>query len=291
MNRMRVNEYKKWLRQVLQKEQLTTEEMAQILDGQLRLPAREMDAALIRKCRKALYPDLQGADMPGKQETLHRVRSFLQKEGRPEGTKAIESAGAKRHFFLRPAAFVSCVLFVVLLFGISINAVGFNVWDMIFHWNDESMKMEIAMQRQIKGREDHLGQSYDDAFIRKLAEMEMTPLLPSWMPDGFGLERVEGKIETEDYRWAVGNYTSGDMQLQISVFLDISGNFGGIWSLQKDEREPDIFEQGGIKFYIMDNLSRSRVFWYDPPYTISITGHVNREELRQMIDSIFERSI
>jgi hypothetical protein len=290
---MKKKDYNKWLAQVLQKGELTAQEMEQILDGQLRLPARAMDAALIRRCRLALYPHIQGADVPGKRETLNRVHAFLQKDGNREDAKANASAGAKRRFFIRPAALVACVLFCVLMFRVSNDAVGFNVWDLLFSWNDEFMKMELDMQAKLTGNNnvDYLNHIQTDAFFKKLEELEITPALPTWMPDGFTLEHVDSMVESESYRWAMGSYSCDDSDLMILVAKNTSKDPGGAISLEKDEREPEIFEQGGIKFYIMDNLSRSRVFWYDPPYMINISGHVTREELRQMIDSIFERSI
>jgi hypothetical protein len=112
-------EYKKWLGQILQKEELTAQEMEQILDGQYNLPARAMDAALIQKCRLALYPQLRGADVPGKRETLDRVHAFLQRENSKEDSKANGPTGAKRRFFLRPATLVASVLFCVILFNVS----------------------------------------------------------------------------------------------------------------------------------------------------------------------------
>lgn len=288
---MKKREYIKWLAHVLQKEELTNQEMEQILDGQLLLPARAMDAALIRRCRLALYPHIQGVDVPGKRETINRVHASLQKERSKEDAKENGFAKAKKRFFLRPASLVACVLFCVLLFNFSNDAEGFNVWHLLFSWNDETMKMELDMQAKLIGNNvDYLNHTQTDVFFQKLEELEIAPLLPTWMPEGFAMERVESKIETEYYRWAVGAYSYGDRDLLISVVKNTSKNPGGIMSLEKDERKPDIFERGGIKFYIMDNLSRTRAYWYDPPYMIDISGHVTREELRQMIDSMFERS-
>jgi hypothetical protein len=249
-----------------------------------------MDAALVRRCRLALYPHIQGADVPGKRETLDRVHAFLQKEGSREQAKENESAGAKRRFFLRPAALVACVLFCVVLFNVSNDAVGFNVWKLLFSWNDETMKMRFEVQAKLTNNVDYLNHTQTDAFFQKLKELDITPLLPTWMPEGFVLDRVDSKVENDHNRWAEGSYSNGDRDLSIFIVVNVSKNPGGTMSFEKDEREPDIFEQGGTKFYIMDNLGRSRAFWYDPPYQVEITGHVTREELRQMIDSIFERS-
>jgi hypothetical protein len=219
------------------------------------------------------------------------VHAFLQKEGIKESAGATETAGAKRRFFLRPAALTACILFCVLLFGVSFDAVGFNVWDLLFSWNNDTMKMNLNVNAKFgNDAVDYLDKSRSDTFFQKLEELKITPLLPTWMPDGFELEDMESKIETEYLRRALGVYASGGREFKISVIKNTNTNSGGVWSLEKDEREPDIFEEGGIKFYIMDNLERSRAFWLDPPYTISISGNLTREELRRMIDSMFERS-
>lgn len=287
---MKKREYKKWLGQILQKEELSPQEMEQILDGQYNLPARAMDAALIQKCRLALYPHIQGADVPGKRETLDRVHTFLQKEVSKEDSTANGSAGAKRRFFLRPATLVASVLFCVILLRVSNYAVGFNIWNLLFSWDDETMRIGFDVQTKLTNNADYLNQTQTDEFFRKLEELDITPLLPSRMPDGFELKSVDSKVVDEYNRWAAGDYSCGDRDLLIFVFKSASKNTNGILSLEKDEREPDIFEQGGIKFYVMDNLNNALAFWYDPPYKVQITGQVTREELRQMIDSIFERS-
>ncbi len=206
-------------------------------------------------------------------------------------TNASGLSGVKKRFRLRPAAIAACALLLVLLFGVAFHAVGMNMWRLFVSWDDDTMKMRIDAQGKITGRgyKNDLEPALDDAFFQKLEEMDMIPLLPSRLPDGLMLERVESKIETEYMRWATGIYTRDDGQFLISVVKRITERSGGNWSLQKDDRKLDMYERGGINFYIMDNLSMSRVFWIEPPYIIDIAGHVSREELRQMVDSMFER--
>jgi hypothetical protein len=200
-------------------------------------------------------------------------------------------SGLKKRFCIRLIPFTVSVLLMVLVSGLVIHASGLNMWHLFVTWDNETMEMREAKNgwKMKQEYESDIEPAFDDAFLQKLKEFEMYPLLPSWMPEGFELTRVEGKIETEYYRWALGAYTCGDKQFYIAVTKDISENSGGVWSIEKDERKPDIYEQEGIKFYIMDNLSRSHAIWFDLPYIISIAGHVTRDELKQMINSMFER--
>lgn len=200
-------------------------------------------------------------------------------------------SSAKKNYRIRSIPFAVCALLMVFLFGLIFQASGMNMWRLIVSWDNETMEMKENKNgwKMRQEYESDIDPVFDDAFFLKLGEMEMHPLLPSWMPEGFVLERLESKIETDYYRWALGTYTHGDRQFLISVVKNVSENSAGVWSIEKDERMPDIFEQGGIKFYVMDNLSRSHAFWFDLPYTISVAGHVTRDELKQMINSMFVR--
>ncbi len=206
-----------------------------------------------------------------------------------------EEAGASgqtirdKRFRFYPTFFAAFTLLFLFLFGFVFHAMGYGIWRLSVSWDDETMEVRISTQGNItwQAYECNLKPAIDDAFFQKLKELEITPMMPSWMPDGFALERVDSKIERSHDRWAVGIYTCGDRQLLIAVIKDIS--FGCNMWIEKDEREPEIYERGGIRFYIMDNLKRAVVQWFDPPYKISMTGHVSRDELKQMIDSMFVR--
>ena len=293
MNRRQVIAYKRWLEQVLYKDELTSLEVERILDGQLQLPAREMDSALIQECRLFLYPETESADAPGKQETMEKVRTYLQQESRTPKSKAAGAAGSKHHFGLRPAAVISFVLLIVLLLGTTIDAFGFNIWQLLHRINGEQMNMEIALHGKIKGSQyvPGFGGSEEDDFHKKLAELRMEPRLPANLPKGFMLERAESGAGGADLKWVLGTYTNRGQLLQISVYQSAMANGSFDYSFEKDERELDVYDRGGIRFYIMDNLTETCAYWVDPPYSLSLGGDVTREELLQTIDSIFERGI
>ncbi len=224
---------------------------------------------------------------------MNRVKA---ENNRPPMECRVEEACAsgltirKMRLRFHPVFFAAFTLLFIFLFGFVFHAMGYNVWRFFVSWDDETMKIVFSKQGNITWHDNeyNLKPSIDDTFFQKLEELEITTLMPSWMPDGFALERVDSKIERSHDRWAVGMYTYGDRQLQIAVIKDIS--FGCNMWIEKDEREPEIYERGGMSFYVMDNLKRAVVQWFDPPYKISMTGHVSRDELKQMIDSMFVRN-
>ncbi len=204
-----------------------------------------------------------------------------------EGASASGLAVREKRF--HPVFFAALTMLFIFLFGFVFHAMGYNLWSLSVSWDDETMEVRITTQGNItwQGYQYNLKPDFDDAFFQKLEDLEITPLMPSWIPDGFALEQVESKIERSHDRWAVGMYTCGDRQLRIGVCKD--HYFGCNMWIEKDEREPEIYDRGGIRFFIMDNLKRAVVQWFDPPYEINICGHVSRDELKQMIDSMFVR--
>ena len=289
--RVKIREYKKWLRQVLKNRERTKEEARKILDGQLMLPPGEMDGALIRECRLLLLDEAGDAHATGKQETMDKVRAALDKGDKPAKARARGPEGGRRRFFRRPVLLPVFVLLTVLLVGVSVNAVGFNVWRLIFHWSGDILDMQVSLTGHIRGSayEGGMGKSHDDALYQKLSQLDMDPLLPSWLPEGFLLEQAEGEIDNKSLRWVRGLYRSSGRLYQVAVERNTANDSSFSFGFEKDDRKPDIYDRGGIRFYLVDNLEKAYAYWVDPPYMISVGGDVSREELMSIIDSIFER--
>ncbi len=68
--------YKAWLLSTLQKEALSREDLQKILRGQLLLPEKKRDAALMLECAAAL-DELEGQTYPGKETTWRRITAAL----------------------------------------------------------------------------------------------------------------------------------------------------------------------------------------------------------------------
>ncbi len=200
-------------------------------------------------------------------------------------------SGIKKRFRLRPISIASCAFLLILLSVVAIDAMGFNIWHFLYRWDDEELDVQGTFQGKIngEGRENYLRPCKNDAFFQKLAELELYPLMPYRWPEGFSLKKVEGKVEDEFFRWALGSYENGQRLLNVSVdkYSVSSGAFSG--AINKDEREPEIYDRGGLRIYIVHNLSRIVAYWLDPPYMVNIGGDISREELGQTLHSMFER--
>ena len=60
---------------------------------------------------------------------------------------------------------------------------------------------------------------------------------------------------------------------------------------EKDEGEMEIFEKGGLRFFLYTNLSHVVLDWFERPYMMSISGEISREDMREMMNSIAQGGI
>ena len=111
-------------------------------------------------------------------------------------------------------------------------------------------------------------------------------LVPAWIPDGYVLEEVSvrtspvnGKVEFR----AV--YEDGEALISV---LYVKRSTLASSTYERDETEVEIYEKGGIQHYIFENLGQFVCAWYHGNIECSIGLDTSREDLKKMIDSIYE---
>lgn len=117
------------------------------------------------------------------------------------------------------------------------------------------------------------------------------PMLPTWIPDGYVLDEI---LVTK-------NHVSNSMDLDISY--EKSGEeylFGvsliaveeGIENgrIEKDDRPVITFSAGGVDWYIMHNLDNINATTIVNDYLVLLSGPVTVDEMKHVIDSVYERN-
>ena len=78
--------------------------------------------------------------------------------------------------------------------------------------------------------------------------------------------------------------------MQIKVYLEHKGRTeSSSGNIYKDEGDPIPYEAGGITHLLTTNAGRAVVLWANGPAECFINGAVTMDELKQMIDSIYEQ--
>ena len=117
------------------------------------------------------------------------------------------------------------------------------------------------------------------------------PVVPKWMPEEFELTQLI--VDDEDLGKIIFSTLYRDREntivIQINVYLEykdrVLDSFGNIY---KDEGDPIPYEAGGITHLLITNAGRSTALWANGPAECLISGDITMEELKQMIDSIYE---
>ncbi len=119
------------------------------------------------------------------------------------------------------------------------------------------------------------------------------PVVPRWLPEGFVLKELI--VDDQTFEGSnivfVAAYCRGEDCLiqQVDVYLerenreqDVFGHF------QKDEGDPIPYEAGGVTHLLATNAGWPTALWANGPAECAISGDITMEELKAMLDSIYE---
>lgn len=184
----------------------------------------------------------------------------------------------------------------ILLLSVSVAAAagGHSLWKLLARWTDDDMS--IAPGQIIPAEEDTIripeeGREYatlqeavDDCGLAR-------PMVPQWLPEGF--EQVELVVETGFPGSVIFQAIYDREEDHLVVFLEVFlpqeeednrtyGNF------QKDEGDPIPYEAGGVTHLLSTNAGRPASLWSNGPAQGAISGDITMDELKQIIDSIYQ---
>ena len=166
----------------------------------------------------------------------------------------------------------------MVVLAASVAALGYNLWGWLPIWGEEELHFEAETPRQEQGDDDL--QNIPEV----LAAMDITePLYPKWLPED--LARTEVQI-IEEPLFLYENFSSAERHLSITI-SQISGSETTVY--QKEGNPPLEYITGGnVVHYIVDNTNEMSAIWYTHSYTTLIVGNVTIEEMKSIIDSVYE---
>lgn len=168
---------------------------------------------------------------------------------------------------------------IVLLAGITVaaGAMGYNLWGWIPKWTDEDVRFVAETPLQTPGEDDNHGIS---TVLESLGITE--PLYPTWLPDDF--MRMESKTVEEPlflHEKFQGNNRS--LSITISPTTDL-----GTVVYQKENESPVEYISGNTMHFLFDNTNEISAVWNTDNYTTLIVGDISIDEMKRIIDSVYE---
>ena len=275
-------------------EQLSTEQLEDILRADLASEDQENDEAVfhilevLEKREKenptGRLPDTDQAwkefqqyyNIPeGEGQSLYPVRSDPETQPAPTSTKK------NRRF--RPRKVLVVVAVLVLMFGsmLTAQAAGVDVFGAIGRWTEEKFHFEITPASE-DGTTDYT--------FREASRKRGLPqsLIPTWYPKGFeSSEPIDDSVEDyvdSVYCEYINKEENRSYSVMVSRYYDSNSIAATVY--EKDDTKVEIYENNGRNFYIMSNLDTLTATWSDGKMSIDISGQLEINELKHIIDSI-----
>lgn len=180
---------------------------------------------------------------------------------------------------------IAAAAMVVLVISCSFtaNAMGFDLWEVIAKWTQETFHFGYAGQvdetnipsSDFKHPCESLQQALD---MRNIT----VALVPTWMPAGYTEGEVEF-IQTPKHRSISVNYEFEDnvIVIRIADYLDS-------YPMQIEQSGPpvEIYTSNEVDYYIFDNYDILEAVWITENYECYISGPLTISEMKEIIESI-----
>ena len=179
----------------------------------------------------------------------------------------------------RTAIVAAVIASILALTMLAASAFGVNIWASIAEWSDDHFSFS--------GFSDTAAHP-DDLFGQLRADLEArgvtANVVPTYFPEGFTVE--EYYVFDDTVRMGM---TRDDERVYL-IYDEHEGeriHLLGNGVMTKDEGNPEIVEINGVAYYIMTNMGVHKAAWINDGIECDITGFLNKDELKRVIESIY----
>lgn len=180
-------------------------------------------------------------------------------------------------------AAVAAICILVVGNSITASAWGFDLWDIIAKWTQETFHFGYAGQTEETD-------APSAEFSRPCASLQdalddykiQLSLVPTWLPDGY-IEVDVNAEETPLQRRIAAKYQLGDNTIRIRIVNYLSGT---PTQIEQSGLQIEVYTVDDISYYIFDNNGQLQVMWIVDSYECCISGPLSLSEIKAMIDSI-----
>lgn len=283
-------------------DQLSMEQLEDLLRADLNSPDEENDEAIfhileVMKKREKENPTGRLPDKnkawqefqeyyntpEGEGKSLYPTYSEPENNGKNIHTLKTNESTTRPRFRMRRGIVVAAIL--VLMFGsmLTAQAAGVDVFGAIGRWTEEKFHFEITPASE-DGTTDY---TFREASSEKGLPQS---LIPTWYPKGFeSSEPIDDSVEDyvdSVYCEYINKEENRSYLAMVSRYYDSNSIAATVY--EKDDTEVEIYENNGRNFYIMSNLDTLNATWSDGKMSIDISGQLEINELKHIIDSIGE---
>lgn len=180
-------------------------------------------------------------------------------------------------------ATIAAVLILVFGSAITAQAFGFDIFEIIAKWTQETFHFGGAYQNDDSGNPNPDIEILFSGLKAALEENNIeTGMVPKWLPDGYSESDVRVN-ETPRQRFVTAKYDNGDnsIRIKISDYLE-----GYPQQIEQSDSLIECYSHDDIDFYIFDNNGQLQAVWIYNHLECYVSGPVTLEEIKAIIDSI-----
>lgn len=179
---------------------------------------------------------------------------------------------------------VAAVVVALMLAGtVTAYAFGYDLWGAVAKWTSETFGLTYQGNPTSHQPVDPDSEVYTDLQSALIYHGITDKLVPTWLPKGFVMEEL---YVEEDKSYFYASYFN-DTNLMIGITIS-SIRTGDSAVYEKSDEPVDKLYVDGVMHYIMSNNTSVTAVWMNANFECSIFGDVGRDEMEEMIQSIYE---
>ena len=202
---------------------------------------------------------------------LEVVRSEPKAEAEPGAEAAVRVKHHRKVF--RVGLIVAAVVALMAIIAITASAMGFNLWGWVPKWNSELLSFEAEEPEQPKAK--HISDVLSELGIDE-------PLYPTWLPED--MEQTQSVLNFEPL-FLLEAFQGSDRFLSITISPSDDAE---TMLYQKEANPPLEYIAGNAVHYIFDNTTEITAVWYVGNYSVVIVSNISIDEIKEVIDSVYE---
>jgi len=198
--------------------------------------------------------------------------------------------------WIRAGRIAAVLAALLVLASVAAAAAGYDLRKLLAQWTSEQMTLAPGQIDYMDPEDLHVPEEPEEyASIQEALSAYGVdlPLVPQRLPEGFELDHlIVDNAGDLDLIIFYASYSRGEeeyLALQVDVYLEQEyreqDNFG---NFQKDEGDPVPYKAGGVTHLLATNAGWPVALWANGPAECVISGDITMEELKDMLDSIYE---
>ena len=219
--------------------------------------------------------------LPAKERAVFRQEEHTAEEPKSGAKKAKPRLWGT--MLVRVASIVVVIALVAAAGTMTASAFGFDFWAWLTAWTQEAFGIENP-NYTYSGKNRKIPEQL--AELHALMQEYEFPdnLLPTYLPEGYETDTVEYETNVTFVKLFCALSKNDDfIMLEYTMYQSSQVTE----KAQKDGDDPNPYERGGVTHYIMTNDETYYATWTVDKVKCSILGALSREELTEMINSIY----